>query len=258
MIFLTMIGFSFGLIVGSFLNVLIYRHNTGWGIGGRSKCFSCSKTLSARELVPVFSFLVQGARCRNCRSKISWQYPAVECATGVLFALSFGQFITWGANFSVIGLALFVLTLLIMSLLVVITVYDLRHKIIPNEYVYGFVGLALVVRVLLSWQVGFVWLDVLAGPLFAALFGLMWLLSRGTWMGLGDAKLVLGMGFFLGLSKTVTALLFSFWTGALVGIGLLFFYPRHTTMKSEIPFAPFLVFGTLLAYFVPLTLFFWN
>jgi prepilin signal peptidase PulO-like enzyme (type II secretory pathway) len=145
-----------------------------------------------------------------------------------------------------------------MSLLVVITVYDLRHKIIPNEYVYGFVGLALVVRVLLSWQVGFVWLDVLAGPLFAALFGLMWLLSRGTWMGLGDAKLVLGMGFFLGLSKTVTALLFSFWTGALVGIGLLFFYPRHTTMKSEIPFAPFLVFGTLLAYFVPLTLFFWN
>lgn len=258
----TGLSFLFGLIIGSFLNVLIYRHNTGWGIGGRSKCFSCSKTLTARELVPLFSFLWQKAKCRNCQSKISWQYPAVELVTGILFALSAWHFFS-GINikhsvFNVLDVALFFLTLIIMATLVVITAYDLRHKIIPNEYVYLFAILALGVRLAFFWQTGFVWLDLLAGPIFAILFASMWFFSEGRWMGLGDAKLVLGMGFFLGFTKMLTALLFSFWTGALVGICLLFFFPKQTTMKSEIPFAPFLVFGTLLSYFAPLTLFFWN
>lgn len=259
----TFFSFLFGLIVGSFLNVLIYRHNTGWGIGGRSKCFSCSKTLTARELVPLFSFLFQGAKCRNCRSKISWQYPAVELSTGILFALSAWHFFS-GINIKhsvfnvlgVLGAVSFFLTLIIMAILVVITAYDLRHKIIPNEYVYLFAIVALAIRLAIFWQSGFIWLDLLAGPIFATVFASMWLFSKGRWMGLGDAKLVLGIGFFLGFAKTLTALLFAFWVGALVGIFLLFFFPRQTTMKSEIPFAPFLVFGTLLSYFVSFTLFF--
>lgn len=261
----TTFSFLFGLIVGSFLNVLICRHNTGWGIRGRSKCFSCGKTLTARELVPLFSFLFQRAKCRNCRSKISWQYPAVELTTGILFALSAWRFFS-GANtehsvfnvFSVYGGVSFILTLIIMAILVVITAYDLRHKIIPNEYVYLLVIVAFGVRLALFWQTGFIWLDFLSGPIFALLFASMWLFSKGKWMGLGDAKLVLGMGLFLGFAKTLTALLFAFWTGAFVGICLLFFFPRQTTMKSEIPFAPFLVFGTLFSYFAPFTLFFWN
>jgi prepilin signal peptidase PulO-like enzyme (type II secretory pathway) len=89
----------------------------------------------------------------------------------------------------------------------------------------------------------------LAGIIFFSFFGLVWLVSRGNWMGLGDAKLALGIGWLLGLSKGILALLFSFWTGALVGIFLLFFFKKEYNMKSRIPFGPFLILGAIIAFF---------
>src|SRR4051812_36221267 len=85
-------AFIFGTIIGSVLNVVAARYNTGMTFGGRSKCFSCNKTLTWIELIPIISFVAQGAACKRCRSKISWQYPLVEAGTGVMFALIFWFF----------------------------------------------------------------------------------------------------------------------------------------------------------------------
>lgn len=240
--FIEPIIFFFGLIVGSFLNVVIYRYNTGMGlVTGGSKCLACAKQLRWYELVPVCSFLLQRGQCRRCLSKISWQYPLVELATGLLFWLSLRVF----------GLApVLPLYLVIMSLLVVITVYDLRHKIIPDGLVYTFISLSLL-PVLISADWSLIWSHVLGGGLLFLFFFLLWRVSDGRWMGFGDAKLAVGVGFLLGLSGGVSAIVLAFWIGALVGVFLLALShwrwgQKRFNMKSEIPFAPFIVLGLLL------------
>ncbi len=238
------LAFIFGTIIGSFLNVVIARYNTGMTLGGRSKCFSCNTTLRWFELIPLVSFLIQHAQCRRCKSKISWQYPLVEIGVGVLFVLIFWHFppISIEASFTT------VYHLLIAALLVVITVYDARHKIIPDPLVYTFALLALLklfVSPDLSFIVPSAW-QILAGPLLAFPFFLFWLVSRGTWMGLGDSKLTLGIGWTLGIGAGLSALVLSFWIGAI--ISLLWMFVVHKKMKHrfEIPFGPYLVLGMYL------------
>jgi len=246
-------AFLFGAIIGSFLNVVIYRYNTGTSLGGRSMCMSCGKDLSWYELIPVASFFIQRKKCANCGSKISWQYPAVELVTGILFLAVFLKIFSFPLS---VHAALSLLYLLfVMGLLVVIAVYDWKHKIIPNGLVYAFAAVSFAVS-LLDMAVfsghatnGQYLLLVLAGPFLALPFALIWLLSRGKWMGLGDAKLALGIGWFLGLYAGISAVISAFWIGALFGVTMLFFKGKAFTMKSEIPFGPFLVLGTLLVFF---------
>jgi prepilin signal peptidase PulO-like enzyme (type II secretory pathway) len=234
--------FLLGLIVGSFLNVVIFRYNTGLTVGGRSKCMSCYKTLRWYELVPVLSYVAQRGKCRGCRAKFSWQYPAVEMATALLFLLIFNfQFSRLGG-----GQAIFNIFLgwLVASILIVITVYDLRHEIIPDGLVCAFDILAL-----LSVVYAHSWEQFLVGVACFLFLGSFWFFSRGRWMGLGDAKLALGIGWFLPFPQGIAAVIIAFWSGALVGILLLLARRKKFTLKSEMPFAPFLVLGFLLAYF---------
>lgn len=232
--------FVFGTIIGSFLNVIILRFNTGDSfLKGSSKCFSCSKKLSWYELVPIFSFLIQKGRCRQCGSKISWQYPLVEMISGFLFVLvMFG-----GGNI----LRIFYSWLLV-SLLVIMAVYDLRHQIIPNVFVYIFDILAFLSLFVVSEFLS----NFLSGVAFFSFFAFLWLISKGKWMGFGDAKLALGLGWLLGPSLTISAFLFSFWLGSLVSVGLLLFSRSKITIKSRVPFAPFLVLGSLISFLVRL------
>lgn len=262
----------FGLIIGSFLNVAILRYNTGKGFGGRSMCFSCNRTLEASDLVPVFSFLFSGGRCRTCKSKISRQYILVEIITAILFMFA------WHHNASLfdiqssvstfIASAKLIVDMMIMSLLVFMSGYDLNHKIIPDPSVFLFGFLALLSQLIvgtLSWKIFF------AGIILAIPFYLIWLLSRGAWMGLGDAKLALGIGWMLGLSAGGTAIIFGYWIGAAIMIGLLLLrllmksgglrrwlrkirVPR-LTFGMEIPFAPFLISGLLIVYLLGYNLF---
>ena len=126
--------FIFGTIIGSFLNVVILRYNTGNSVlKGRSRCFACGKTLKWYELVPVFSFLAQKGRCRKCKAKISRQYILVEIITGGLFALIF---YIQHSIFNILYLWA------MAGLLIIISVYDLRHLIIPNLFVWLFNFLA--------------------------------------------------------------------------------------------------------------------
>lgn len=285
---ITFFVFVFGTIVGSFLNVVILRYNTGMGFFGklfgpkeRSMCFSCGKMLAWHELIPVFSFCLQKGKCRGCKSKISWQYPLVELATGLIFVA-----IAW-QNFSPVflnplNIFLCVLYAVIWSLLIIITVYDLRHKIIPDGLVYAFAVLSLVATVVgagasAGVDGGVVAAGVLSSTLlshvlaaaaFFSFFGGLWLVSGGRWLGFGDAKLVVGVGLLLGLAKGFMALTLAFWIGAVVSIALLFMQwfvatvlPKVVrqsglrgasatlTMKSEIPFAPFIILGTLISFF---------
>jgi prepilin signal peptidase PulO-like enzyme (type II secretory pathway) len=244
----------FGLAIGSFLNVVIYRFNTGRGVNGRSMCMTCSRTLSWYELIPVVSFIIQGGRCRGCNTKLSWQYPLVELLTAGLFTATFLKFqsMPWTAQTFI----MFIMMLVVWSILVVILVYDLKHKIIPDSLVYSFAAIGLL-RILLfvPFQNNSVFFSsFIAGPALFLPFYILWLISDGRWIGLGDGKFALGMGWMLGLGFGVSAVVLSFWIGAVIsilimGVLALISKSKQLTMKSEIPFAPYLILGFTIVYF---------
>lgn len=240
-------SFILGAIIGSFLNVVALRYNTGMTLKGRSKCFSCGKNLEWHELIPVLSFFLQGGKCKKCKSKISWQYPVIEILAGLLFLLTFYFFppTSFGTSFNTL------FYLFVTCLLVIITIYDVKHKIIPDALVYtfAFVSLAkLFVAPDLSFVLPQLW-DFLAGPILALPFFCLWLFSKGTWMGLGDAKLVLGIGWILGLVAGISAIILSFWIGAVVSVVWMYIVFRKVKARYEIPFGPYLILGMYLVLF---------
>ncbi len=238
--------FFFGLAVGSFLNVLSFRFNTGESFGNvRSRCFSCGLSLRWFELIPLVSFIILRGRCARCKSRISMQYPAVEVATGALYFLFFRK---WIADFSFSGSPLILIWWFIIGfILIFLAAYDAKHKILPDKFNYALAAIALLGGIYfqkVSLQ------DLLLSALPALFLFLIWLFSGGRAMGLGDAKLALGGGFFLGPFKIFEAAVFGFWAGAIYGIFLLL--SGHVkTMKAEIPFGPFLILGILAAFFLP-------
>jgi len=210
------------------------------------------------ELIPVVSFIVLVGRCRSCQTKISLQYPIIELISGILFAAIFlkfrDTFFISPLDFSVV----YIYTALFFSTLLVISTYDIKHKIIPDALslllgVVSFFGLFFIgshgsfVQVSYNPYIPSL-LDIMAGPIVALPFALIWLISRGKWMGLGDAKLMLGIGWFLGLSGAFSGAIFAFWSGAIIGV-LLMIVSKKYKMKTEIPFAPYLVLGTLIVFF---------
>lgn len=265
MIFLsTLYTFILGTFIGSFLNVVIYRYNSGTSpLKGRSQCFACGKQLHWYELVPVISFFVQSARCRGCSVHLSWQYPFVEILSGLLFVGVFAL------NRPIIESMYLIV---IFSILLVIAVYDIRHQIIPD----GLVATIAIFSVVWSlWTIpggishtfNFPYYStLLAGPLLFLPFWALWFFSRGRWMGLGDGKLALFIGWFLGLSLGISAIMFGFWIGALFAgvmmalqrIQQKFNISKSTSvwsLKSEIPFGPFLILGVVIVYFTHINFF---
>jgi len=231
--------FIFGLLIGSFLNVVILRIDTGLGFGGRSKCFSCGKTLSWYELIPLFSFLFQKGKCRGCNGKVSWQYPVVEFMTGLIFAL---VYLKIGIYFGILTL---IATLVLVASLIVISVFDIHHQQIPNIplLVFYLSGISLF---LLSGQKG-VFMYLAEGILVSAPLLLLWLVSKGRWLGFGDVLLSIGVGWWLGLSMGFSAILLSFWIGAVFAI-IIMLYKRKKMFKVAIPFGPFIALGSLVSF----------
>lgn len=230
-IFLLISFAAFGLIVGSFLNVLILRYNTGKGLGGRSECFSCARQLTTIDLFPVVSFLIFKGRCRSCKSKISKQYVLVEIATALLFVFVYLHNSHLLGDGSALGMFTLksIIDCVLMSLLVFMAGYDIRHKIIPDLAVFIFGVLALIGSLI---TYGFSWWLIASGPLLALPFYLVWLLSGGRWMGLGDAKLAIGFGWMLGLSQGGTAVIFGFWVGAAYAVLLMLLRPSVDLKKK--------------------------
>jgi prepilin signal peptidase PulO-like enzyme (type II secretory pathway) len=244
--------FCFGLFVGSFLNCVIYRLEKSESfLKGRSYCPYCKHILSWQDLIPIFSFIFLRGKCRYCQKPISWQYPLVELATGILFVFTLIYF--FPKTSILLNSAMTELTsiyyLVIVCFLIVIFVYDLKHYIIPDQVIYPAIVLAFLYNIY-QFAINNQQLTI-NNFLFAfgaaAFFLTIVLISRGKWMGVGDIKLAFLMGLFLGFPDILVALFLAFLIGAAVGLILIALGKK--TLKSEVPFAPFLVTGTFLAMF---------
>lgn len=238
--------FITGLIVGSFLNVVVLRlHAKKTFARGRSSCPHCKHTLSPLELIPVISWLALRGRCRSCGKPISVQYPAVELLTGVLFVVAYMTHPPAGW----LDVTILVLWWYIIASLVVLAVYDLKWYILPDKVMLPIIPAALIISGIQaasaeSWQ-------VLLGPLYAALlfgggFYALAAVSGGKWMGGGDVKLAFVMGLLLGLKKTLLAMLIAFNSAAIIGLVLIAI--KRKKRADRIPFGPFLIAGTIIAY----------
>ncbi len=235
--------FIFGLCVGSFLNCVIYRLQTNEKIGkSRSHCPECGHILRWHDLIPLLSFLLLRGRCRYCGKQISVQYPAVEAATGALFLLIISNFQFPVSNFQ--NLAEMVYLLTISCFLIVVFVYDLKHYLILDKVIYPAIGIALAYQAI-NFQAGHFLNALFAACLASGFFASIVLASREKWMGTGDVKLAFLMGLLLGFPQILTGLFFAFLFGAIIGVGMIIL--KKKTLKSEVPFGPFLVTGTFTA-----------
>lgn len=249
---LIVISAVLGLVIGSFLGVVVDRHNTGRTIGGRSSCSLCARTLSWYELIPVVSYLIQRGRCRTCASVLSLRYVLIELATALAFAgvaWRYADAALWDPwRFA----CAFALCAAIWSFLIIILFYDARHMIIPDRFVAWFIGLSFIslfVDPFAAELASVPALGAVATSLLLPLpFAALWMLSGGRLLGFGDIKLMIGIGFLLGISGGIAAVLLAFWAGAIVSVVLLLLKKWRFTMKSEIPFAPFLIGGTFAVF----------
>lgn len=275
------ISFVLGCAVGSFVNAWTYRlrHNLPL-FYDRSICPHCKKKIENKDLVPLLSFIFLRGRCRHCRKKISFQYPLVELAVGILFVASFYQYYGSGLVWpSLLNSFSFVSQLYFITVLMALLLYDLKHMELPDKIVLpglltAFV--AVLVKIALGvWEFrdntarlpigkellsdanfvsSHVWeiasphvYGALAGLVLAAIFYVIVLLSRERAMGGGDIKLALLLGLILPWPYLVPAMYVGFILGAVVGVALV--VVNRKKMKQLIPLAPFLVAGTLAAIF---------
>lgn len=227
---------ALGLIVGSFLSMLIPRlHFEEKGIFfGRSHCAKCKKTLAARDLIPLFSFLLNGGKCRFCKKKIPFFYPALELATALSFL---------GLYFYNPELEILIPNLINFTILLFIFFYDLRFKEIHDSIMIPGIILAFLFAIV-GGNLASASLGALIGFAF---FGLQYWVSKGKWIGLGDLIIGVFMGLILGWEKMLLALLLSYILGSIVGIAMI---AKHkANMKTALPLGPFLVIGTAIAFF---------
>lgn len=241
--------FVFGLAIGSFVNAGVYRsRNGGSWFFDRSKCPKCGHVLFWFELIPLLSFVIQRGRCRACKQKISWQYPIVELISGLLFIFIYYQFSLLRQGFG--GQAIFNFQLwyplFVFSALLFIFIFDLKYYIIPNRVLYPLIAAVLLYNLFsfnFSENAGY----FLAAALAAGFFLALYLVSRGAWIGFGDVKFGVFMGLFVGLPNILAALFLSYLIGAAIGSILLL--SGNKSLKSQVPFGPFLITGTFIAYF---------
>ena len=232
------IAFVFGAVLGSFLNVVIWRLPRGESlVSPASRCPSCGAPVKPYDNIPILSWLLLRGRCRNCGARISARYPLVELLTAVLMAL---VPIFLGADEDVwIGFAL-------VLILVPLTFIDLDHRILPNKITYPSVVVAIALVAV--FETDDLPEHLIAGAAaFLFLFAAAWFYPKG--MGVGDVKLAGVMGLFLG-RNVAPALLVAFLLGTLVGLVVMARKGVAQGRKTAIPFGPFLAAGALVGLYV--------
>ncbi len=229
--------FILGLCIGSFLNCVIYRLEKNKSLGGRSFCPHCKHNLDWKDLFPLFSFMFLQGKCRYCKAKISFQYPVVEFATGLIFLLIFINFYQ--------NIFYLIFLFYIASSLIIIFIYDLKHYLIPDKILFPTIIIACIYQIIFNFSLvlNYIFAILIASGFFFSI----WYFSRGKWMGFGDVKLAILMGILLGVAKVLTALFLAFFFGAIISLALMGFYGKKLT--SQVPFGPFLIAGTFIALF---------
>ncbi len=270
--------FVFGSAVGSFLNVIGLRYQEGERllskktIGGRSFCVFCRARLRWFELIPFFSFLIQAGRCRRCGQRISFEYPLVELLSGLIF-VSAPYYLINFQFFSFYQLFVVAVWILIFELFLLLSIIDFRLFIIPDSInlTLAILGFALILfsifwtsdvqrlnnfsflgHYALLFDFDFLNNSIVVNRLFAAFagmafFGAIILLSRGRAMGMGDFKLIGGLGLIFGWPDILMIAAFSFIIGAVFSVPFLI--KGAKTMKDAVPFGPFIVSGAVLNFF---------
>jgi leader peptidase (prepilin peptidase)/N-methyltransferase len=236
--------FLLGLIIGSFLNVIIYRLPAKKSINTPpSHCPECGTRLKVIDLIPVLSFFSTGGKCRYCNTKISIQYPLVELLTGFLFLFTYLKF-----GFSV---QLFIYLLLI-SALIAITFIDYKYMIIPNKITYPLIVISLLSAIIFNHITFFQSLLGIFIP--TSLLLIIALIFKGG-MGMGDVKLAAAIGGFLGWSYTLAGIFIGSLLGSIIGLSLMGL--GIIERKTRIPFGPFICIGAVIMIFFGEVLFNW-
>ncbi len=227
------LSFIFGTIIGSFCNVVVYRLHAGDSPArGRSYCPHCKHTLSSADLVPVLSFIALRGKCRYCRKPISWQYPLVETAMGLIALLVVRQF-----GLSIVSFVGIVLG----AFLFIMFVYDQKYQLILDRISVPAMAVALLFSLLLHRS----FLSILLGGILGAgLFFAQYVLSKGRWIGGGDIRLGGVLGLALGWPLTAVALVIAYLSGAAAALVLIL--SRKSSMSSMIPFGTFLSLATFI------------
>lgn len=225
-----------GLVLGSFLTVLIPRlHEGKEGILlGRSRCPSCDQVLHPLDLIPVLSYVFRLGRCGHCKTRISAWYPSIEVASALT---------SWVVYISFQDLGVWLYTFPIFFALLFIFFFDLRYQEIHDLIVIPAVLYTLVLQVILGNGVD----SLMGATLGFIFFGGQYVISGGRWIGSGDMRIGALMGALLGWKLTLLAILVSYILGSLMALPLLL--SGHLSRKSKLPLGPFLVLGTLVAFF---------
>lgn len=234
-----------GVIVGSIVNATVLRTKAGLPLMSRAKCLVCVEPLAWFDVIPVLSYFALKGRCRRCSAAIEWQYPAVEAAMAVLFALFAARIIfSLGIPLYITGTEhalLFIRDAVVSVFLVIIFLYDFRFSVIPDRFSIPAIILVILFNLVLgapSWSL------LLGGLAIGGFFSVQYLVSQGRWVGGGDIRLGLLMGFLLGLPMGVVALFLSYIIGAIGGLFLLAF--GHRKVTSHVPFGTFLALATVI------------
>jgi prepilin signal peptidase PulO-like enzyme (type II secretory pathway) len=255
-IFFIIFLFFLGLFFGSFLNLLIDRLPNNKSILGRSHCEKCHKTLTWKDLIPLLSFIHLRGKCRYCHTKLSFQYPLLELVTGGLFALTYiftmyqVPFIINSGFINPYSLIINLLfNLFIVSCFIVIFFADLKYGIIPDKIIVA--GILVTLPYIFMIHDSEFMIHLLSAFGAFLFFLLLYLLTRGRGMGFGDVKLAFLLGLVLGFPGVFYAIYIAFLTGGLAGIILILW--KKKTMKSSVPFGPFLIIGAFISlFFTPL------
>jgi prepilin signal peptidase PulO-like enzyme (type II secretory pathway) len=236
-----------GLLFGSAINAMVWRLKVqrSW-VKGRSECPDCGHVLAPKDLIPVFSYVSLGGKCRYCRAPIQ-DHPSVEVVTAAAFAVSAAVLLTGPVTVS--NLVNLVFWLVILVMLIVLAVFDKRWMILPDKVMLPLILVAFAAGLTQAVMerapellANYLAAAVVAGGVFYAIV----FFSKGKAMGGGDIKLAFAMGLILGLQNTAVAMLIAFNVAAIVGVTMI--VTKKRSRKDLIPFGPFLVAATIVAY----------
>ncbi|MBU0613811.1 prepilin peptidase [Patescibacteria group bacterium] len=245
LIILTIVFVVVGMFAGSFVNILVFRTNEKKGLLEKSTCLSCKEKIALLDVIPVLSFIRLRGRCRKCSSAIHWQYPVVEMMTGILFGLFFAR--TWlgigipdFVSFQELILV-FLRDIILSVFLLVIFIYDFKYEVILDRYSLPAILIAILFNVALGCNAVSM---ILGALLIGGFFAFQFLVSKGRWIGGGDIRLGVLMGFLLGVEVGLVALFLSYIIGSFVGIWLIF--TKRRKLESYVPFGTFLSASTII------------
>jgi leader peptidase (prepilin peptidase)/N-methyltransferase len=243
-ILLTFWFFLLGSAVGSFLNVVIYRLPRRESIVfPPSHCPFCGHKLSAKDLIPILSYILLKGKCRYCGAKISSRYPIVEFLTAIFYALVFWLY---GFSFSTLKL------LILFSMLLPVFFIDLEHMLIPDVITIPGTGVGLIISLFERRLAQGILGSLIFGGILLLIYVIALLILKEEGMGQGDIKLGFMLGSFLGIKLSLLSLFLSYFIGGL--FSLLIILIKGKDLKTAIPFGPFLIIGALISLFFGKTL----